>query len=57
MVKNMPAMLETWVRSLGWENSLAKGMATQSSIFAWEIQWTEETGGLQSMESQRVRHD
>ena len=51
MVKNMPAMLETWVRSLGWENSLAKGMATQSSIFAWEIQWTEETGGLQSMES------
>ena len=57
MVKNMPAMLETWVRSLGRENSLEKGIATQSSIFTWEIQWTEEPGGLQSMESQRVRHD
>ena len=51
MVKNLPAMRETWVRSLGWEDPLEKGMATHSSIPAWRIPWTEETGGLQSMGS------
>ena len=45
-------MQETWVRSLGWEDSLEKGMATHSSIFAWRIPWTEEPGGLQSMGTQ-----
>ena len=54
-VKN--AMLETWVPSLGQEDSLAKGKATHSSILAWKIPWTEEPCGLQSMGSQRVRHD
>ena len=44
--------METWVRSLGWEDSLEKGMATHSSILAWRIPWTEEPGGLQSMDSQ-----
>ena len=53
-VKNPPAMLETWVRSLGWEDSLEKEMATHSSILAWRIPWTEEPGRLQSMGSQRV---
>ena len=48
-------MWETWVRSLGWEDSLEEGMATQSSILPWRIPWTEEPGGLQSMGSQRVR--
>ena len=48
-VKHLPAMQETWVRSLGWEDSLEKEMATQSSIFAWEIPWTEDLGGLPSM--------
>ena len=57
MVKNLPAMWETWVRSLGWEDLLEKGMATHSSILAWRIPWTEEPGRLQSMDSQRVRHD
>ena len=57
MVKNLPAMQETQVLSLGWEDPLKKGMATHSSILAWIIPWTEESGGLQSMESQRVRHD
>ena len=59
-VKNMPAMQEiqeTWVRSLGWEDSLEKEMATHSSILAWRIPWTEEPGGLQSIGSQRVRCD
>ena len=51
-VKNLPAMLETWVRSLGWEGPLKKEMATHSSILAWRIPWTEEPGGLQSMGSQ-----
>ena len=51
-VKNLPAMQETWVRSLGWENPLEKEMATHSSILAWEILWTEEPGGLQCMGSQ-----
>ena len=57
MVKRLPTMLETQVPSLGQENPLEKEMATHSSILAWEIPWTEEPGGLQSMGSQRVRHD
>ena len=56
-VKNLPAMQETWVQSLGREGPLAEGMATHSSIPAWRIPWTEEPGGLQSIESQRVEHD
>ena len=50
-------MHETWVRSLGWEDPLEKEMATHSSILAWEILWTEEPGGLQSMGSHRVGQD
>ena len=57
MVKNLPAVWEDQVRSLGWEDSLEKKMATHSSIFAWRIPWTEEPGGLQSMGSQRVGHN
>jgi len=57
MVKNLPVMQETWVLSLGWEDPLEKKMATHSSTLAWRIPWREEPGGLQSMESQRVRHD
>ena len=57
MVKNRPAMWETWVQSLGWEDALEKGMATHSSILAWRIPWTGEPGGLQSMGLQRVEHD
>jgi len=57
MVKNPPAMQETWVQPLVWEDPLEKGMATHSSILAWRIPWTEELGGLQSMESQRVEYD
>ena len=49
MVKNLPAMQETWVRSLGWEDSPEKGTATRSNIIAWGIPWTEEPGRLQSM--------
>ena len=56
-VKNLPAMQEIWVLSLGRENPLEKGMATHSSILAWRIPWTEEPGGLQSMGSQRVGSD
>ena len=56
IVKNLPAMQETQVRSLGWEDPLEKGMATHSSILAWEIPWTEEPGRLQSMGLQRVGH-
>ena len=52
VVKNLPTMLETWVRSLGWEDPLEEGMATHSSILAWRIPWTEEPGGLQFMGSQ-----
>ena len=52
-VKNPPAMQETWVQSLGWEDPLEEGMATYSSILAWRIPWTEEPGGLQSMESKK----
>ena len=47
MVKNLPAVWETWVRSLAWEDALEKGMATHSSILAWRLPWTEEPGGLQ----------
>ena len=53
LVKNQPAMWETWVQSLGWEDPLEKGMATHSSILAWRIPWTEEPGELQSMGSQK----
>ena len=54
MVKNMPAMLKTWVRSLGWEDLPEKGMGSYSSILAWRIPWTREPDGLPSMGSQRV---
>ena len=50
-------MQETWVQSLGWEDSLEEGMATHSSILAWEVPWTEEPGGLQSVGLQGVGHD
>ena len=56
MVKNPPAVWETWVRSLGQEDTLEKEMATHSSILAWRIPWTEDLGGLQSMGSQRAGH-
>ena len=49
MVKNLPAIQETWVKSLGWEDPVEKEMATHFSILAWRIPWTEEAGGLQSM--------
>ena len=55
MVKNLPVVQETWVQSLGQGDSLEKGMVTHPSILAWRIPWTEESGGLQFMESQRVR--
>ena len=55
-VNNLPAMQETWIGSLGQEDTLKRGMATHSSIFAWRIPWTEEPDGLQSMGSQRVGH-
>ena len=57
MVKNSPAMRETWVRSLGWENPLEKEMATHSSILAWRIPLTEEPVELQSMGSERIGYD
>ena len=57
MVKDLPAMQETRVRSLGGEDPLEQGMATHSSILAWRIPWTEEPGGLQSGESHRVGYD
>ena len=56
-VKNLPAVQETQVQSRSQENHLEKRMATHSSILAWRFPWTEEPGQLQSMESQRVRHD
>ena len=56
-VKNLPAVQETWVQSLGWEDPLEKEMATHSSILAWKISWTEEPGGRQSIGSQRVGHN
>ena len=57
MVKRLPAVQETRVQSLGWEDPLEKEMATHSSILAWKIPWTEEPGRLHSMGLQRVRHD
>ena len=57
MVKCRPAVQETQVQSLGWEDPLEKDMTTHSSILAWKISWTEEPGRLQSMGLQRVRHD
>ena len=57
LVKNPPAMQETWVQSLGWEDPLEEAMATHSSILAWRILRTEEPGGLWSIGLQRVRHD
>ena len=57
MIKNLPAMQETGIRSLGQEDPLEKGMATRSSILAWRIPWTEELGCYKSMGSQRVKHD
>ena len=57
VVKNLPAMQETQVRSLDWEDPLEEGIATHSRILAWKIPWTEEPGRLPSMGSQRVGHD
>ena len=57
LVKSLPAMQETWVRSVGWKDPLEKEMVTHSSILAWRIPWTEEPGGLQPMGSQSVGHD
>ena len=57
MVKHLPAMQETWVRSLGQKDPLEEEMATHSSTLAWKIPWKEDPGRLQSMGSQRVRHD
>ena len=57
MVKNLPALQETWVQSLGQEHALEKKMATHSNILAWRIPGTGELGGLPSMGSHRVRHD
>ena len=57
MVKNLPAMQETWVQSLGGEDPLKNGKATHSSTLAWTIPWTEEPGRLQSMGSKGVGHD
>ena len=59
-IKNLPAMQEMQerrVQSLGWEDHLEEEMVTHSSVLAWEIPWTEEPGGLQSVESQRIKHD
>ena len=57
MVKCLPTVRETWVRSLGWEDLLEKEMATHSSTLTWKISWTEKPGRLQSVGSQRVGHD
>ena len=57
MLKDLPAVQETWLPSLGPEDALEKEMATHSRMLAWRIPWTEEPGGLQSIGSQRVRHD
>ena len=56
-VKNLPAMQETLVRPLGWEDPLENGMATHSSVLTWKIPWTEEPGRLQSVGSQGIGHD
>ena len=57
MVKHLPAMWETWVQSLGWEDLLEKEMATHTSILAWKIPWMEKPGRLQCLGSQRVGHN
>ena len=57
MLKNPPAMQETQVLFLDWEDPLEEKMATHSSILAWKVPWTEEPGGLQSVDLQRIRHD
>ena len=57
MVKNLPAVQETQVKSLSWEDTLEKAMATHSSILAWRIPWMEEPDGIQSMGLQRIRHN
>ena len=57
LAKNLPAVQETWVQSLGWEDPLEKGMVTHFIILAWRIPWMEEPGGLQSVGSQRVGYD
>ena len=57
LVKNLPAMRETWVQSLGWEDALEKGMAIHSTILTWRLPGTAEPGRLQSKGLQRVRHD
>ena len=57
LVKNLPTMQETQVQFLGWEDPLQKGMTTHSSVLVWRIPLTDEPGGLQSMGSQKVRHD
>ena len=57
MVKNLPAMQETHIKSLGWKDPLEKGMATYSNVLTWRISWTEEPGRLQSMGCQRIGHD
>ena len=57
MVKNLPAMQESWVQSLGVENPLEEGMATHTSFLAWRTPWTQESGRLQSTGSQKVGHD
>ena len=56
-VKNLPAIQETWVRSLGWDDPLEEDVAIHSSILAWRIPWTEDPGTVQSMGSQQVGHD
>ena len=56
LVRNLPALQETWVLSLSWEDSLEESMATHSTILAWEIPWTQGPSGLQSIASQRVEH-
>ena len=55
LVENLPAMWETWVQSLGWEDQLEKEIATHSSILAWRIPWTEVPGGLQTLQLQTVK--
>ena len=57
MVNHLPTMRETWAQSLGWEDPLEKEMAPHSSILAWEIPWSEDPGGLQSMGLQKVGHE
>ena len=57
LIKNLPAMWDIWVQSLGWEDPLEEGTATHFSILAWRIQWTEEAAEFPSKGSQRVGHD